>query len=396
METTKKQTSNPWGLLIIVLILATAPPAALFKIASVQTTMMNSLGLTSTQVGLLSSAFSLASVVMAIPGGLIAAKFGNWKTGLLSFLAVIVGGSIGVFFSGLSLLILARIIEGIGQVLIGLVGPSVISQAFSPEKRGKAMGVFMTYMSIASVMAYNIFPRIAKSSGWKGTWVFTTVFALICLVVWALLKKPISSTEVAVSNDEPPARLRDVMTNKSVWVISLQVTLCTIAFQAAYQFLSNYLVTVRGLEETTAGSLCSISGTIGILGSILAGAISDKLHTRKWIVLILAVVCGVHYMLPTTWPTGLFAAYIFIFGLLGNGITPVAMTAATEVVSSPKLAGVAVALVTLMMNMGILLASPIFGMILDMTNTNWTIAYVSMGVISIVGGGLLLFCKKMK
>ena len=82
METTKKQTSNPWGLLIIVLILATAPPAALFKIASVQTTMMNSLGLTSTQVGLLSSAFSLASVVMAIPGGLIAAKFGNWKTGL--------------------------------------------------------------------------------------------------------------------------------------------------------------------------------------------------------------------------------------------------------------------------------------------------------------------------
>ena len=110
----------------------------------------------------------------------------------------------------------------------------------------------------------------------------------------------------------------------------------------------------------------------------------------------MAVVCGFHYMLPTMLPTGLFAAYIFIFGLLGNGITPVAMTAATEVVSSPKLAGVAVALVTLMMNMGILLASPIFGMILDMTNTNWTIAYVSMGVISIVGGGLLLFCKKMK
>ena len=85
METTKKQNSSPWGLLIIVLILATAPPAALFKIASVQTTMMNALDLTSTQVGLLSSAFSLASVVMAIPGGLIAAKFGNWKTGLLSF-----------------------------------------------------------------------------------------------------------------------------------------------------------------------------------------------------------------------------------------------------------------------------------------------------------------------
>ena len=311
-------------------------------------------------------------------------------------MAVIVGGSIGVFFSGLSLLILARVIEGIGQVLIGLVGPSVISQAFSPEKRGKAMGVFMTYMSIASVMAYNIFPRIAQSSGWKGTWAFTTVFALVCFVVWALMKKPISSTEVTLSNDEPPAQLRDVMTNKSVWLISLQVTLCTIAFQGVYLFMSNYLVTVRGMEETAAGSLCSISGTIGILGSILAGAISDKLHTRKWIVLVLAVLCGLHYLLPPIWPTGVFFAYIFIFGLLGNGITPVAMTGATEVVSSPKLAGVAVALVTLMMNLGILLSSPIFGMILDFSNSNWTLAYICMGALSIVGGGLLLFCRKLK
>lgn len=72
------------------------------------------------------------------------------------------------------------------------------------------------------------------------------------------------------------------------------------------------------------------------------------------------------------------------------------MTGATEVVSSPKLAGVAVAMVTLMMNLGILLASPTFGMILDMTNINWTVAYISMGVISIAGGGLLLFCRKLK
>lgn len=53
-------------------------------------------------------------------------------------------------------------------------------------------------------------------------------------------------------------------------------------------------------------------------------------------------------------------------------------------------------MVTLMMNLGILLASPTFGMILDMTNTNWTVAYISMGVISIAGGGLLLFCRKLK
>lgn len=394
MEMSEKQKSNPWGLLIVVLILATAPPAALFKIAPVQTTMMNSLGLTATQVGLLSSSFSLASVVMAIPGGIIAAKFGNWKTGILSFFAVIVGGSIGIFFSSLSLLILARVIEGIGQVLIGLVGPSVISQAFTPEKRGKAMGVFMTYMSIASVMAYNVFPRIAQSSGWKGTWVFTAVFALACLVVWVFLKKPISATEVAVSNDEPPVRLADVAKNKSVWLISLQVTLCTIAFQGVFLFMSNYLVTVRGMEEAAAGSLCSISGTIGILGSILSGAISDKLNTRKWIIIFLAVACGAHYFLPPMWPTHLFFAYIFIFGLLGNGITPVAFTGVSEVVSSPKLAGVAVAMVTLMMNVGILLSTPIFGMILD--HSNWQTAYICMGAISMAGGALVLFCKNLK
>ena len=394
MEMSEKQKSSPWGLLIIVLILATAPPAALFKIASVQTTMMNALGLTATQVGLLSSSFSLASVVMAIPGGIIAAKFGNWKTGLLSFLAVIVGGSIGVFFSGLSLLILARVIEGVGQVLIGLVGPSVISQAFAPEKRGKAMGVFMTYMSIASVMAYNIFPRIAQSSGWKGTWVFTTLFALACLLVWALLKKPITSTEVTASNDEPQVRLTDVVKNKSVWLISLQVTFCTIAFQGVFLFMSNYLVTVRGMEEAAAGSLCSISGTIGILGSILSGTISDKLNTRKWIILFLALVCGAHYILPPMWPTQVFFAYIFLFGLLGNGITPVAFTGVTEVVSSPRMAGVAVAMVTLMMNLGILLSTPIFGMILD--SSSWQIAYICMGVISMLGGALVLLCKNLK
>jgi len=174
------------------------------------------------------------------------------------------------------------------------------------------------------------------------------------------------------------------------------VSLCgnTLAFQGVFLFMSNYLVTVRGLEEAAAGSLCSISGTIGILGSILGGAISDKLNTRKWMLLVLAIVCGAHYILPPMWPTHIFFAYIFIFGLLGNSITPIAFTGVTEVVSSPRLAGVAVAMVTLMMNLGILLSTPIFGMILD--HSNWPTAYICMGVISMLGGGLVLLCKNLK
>jgi len=105
-------------------------------------TMQHDLDLTTTGVQWVVNAYLLAIAVLVALGGRIGDLIGNERTFRLGGLIFVVASAVcGLAWSD-DAIILARTVEGLGAALMTPASGALVMNAFSPQERGKAMGVY--------------------------------------------------------------------------------------------------------------------------------------------------------------------------------------------------------------------------------------------------------------
>lgn len=84
------------------------------------------------------------------------------------------------------MMLVSRVIEGIGLMFLGTIGPAAVAQSYSDRKRGVAMGILMCYMSFGQILALNIAPVFATISSWKNFWWMNAAVGIVALVLWVI------------------------------------------------------------------------------------------------------------------------------------------------------------------------------------------------------------------
>ncbi len=398
-----ERSYNSWFIMIIVLLAATAAPLAMFKVSTVLTDIQNELGITSTEGGFIFSVFSLVPIFLAIPVGMIVNKFGNRKLGIVALICLIVGSAAGIISSSYGGLIISRIIEGVAMTLLATVGPNIVTRAFAPEKRGKAMGLFLCYIALGQTVVFNIAPTITGAfGGWKSLWWFTAIYSAVVLILWIVFIKDDKESvktekevKKEVKKDEiSSGSVMTVIKNADVWFITISFILFMIALQGVINFLSTYFTEVVGLDSAYATRIVGAQGIVGCIALVVSGTISDKLNTRKWMSVILMIVCGIIY--AATPYTGASAALIIVLliGFFANMVPSVIFSAITYIDKNPETIGLSIGILTTGQFIGTFLSTIIFGGIVD--SAGWTMAFIVSAVVSIVGGIFVVFIRSLK
>ena len=138
----------------------------------------------------------------------------------------------------------------------------------------------------------------------------------------------------------------------------------------------------------TATQLSGLIGLIGLFTLVLAGTISDKLKSRKWLTVVLMIISGLVYASIPNFP-----ASIVLVGIFPNMVPPVIFTGASEVVDDPRTIGLAMGILTTGQFVGLFLSTLLFGMFVD--TLGWTQAYYFAAAVSIVGGLLMIGVRKI-
>jgi MFS family permease len=74
------------------------------------------------------------------------------------------------------MLMVARMIEGIGIGLIGVAAPTCVSVWFPPKQRGLALGLWATWVPLGCVLMFNIAAPIAGGNPGVNPQGYLTVF----------------------------------------------------------------------------------------------------------------------------------------------------------------------------------------------------------------------------
>jgi predicted MFS family arabinose efflux permease len=352
--------------------------------------------ITPQQFGLVVSAYTLSAGISGFCSAFFVDRFD--RKSFLTFLYT--GFLIGTLACGLAptyaLLLTARILTGLFGGVLGALILSIIGDVIPFERRGQAMGMIMAAFSVASVFGVPFGLFIANQFDWHAPFIF---LAIIGLPVMYFVLKYVPSITDHIHNKEnrpnPVAILQGITFDPNQRkAISLMMMLMFGHF-SIIPFLSPFLVSNVGFEESQLAYVYAVGGVLTIFSSPLIGKWADKFGKLK-IFTIFVLLCTVPIFLLTNmprveiWMALIVTGAFFVFS--GGRFIPAQAMVTSTVKSETR--GSFMSISSSLQQLSAGAASYIAGVIVvkqpsgELLNYNW------VGYISIVATVICLFLAR--
>jgi MFS family permease len=376
-----------WLVLAALLFFSVAAPLNQFKVPPVMPILMTAFQLSAERAGWLMSVFAVTGLVLALPAGFIFQKLGFRITGLLAVGAVLIGAVAGALSANVGALLAARVVEGVGMSLTAVVAPAVIAMWFRAEQRGTPMGIWATWVPLGSSIMLVVAPLLAGASRWPRVWWFGAAWAAAGAVLYfAFVRQAPSRTGEprAAPTAATTADLRRVLRNRDLWLLALEFGCFNFGVIGFTTWTPTFLNATRGLSLAQASFLVSLAMILNIASGPLSGVLSDAVGSRRWIIVVpLALMAPVWPLAPAL-GGGAFVALMVAYGLVSGCVPTGTFAAATEAVGDERLGGMAMAVVQVGQNAGMLLGPLVVGAIVGATGS-WSAAYWALVPVTVVG-----------
>ena len=384
-----------WVVLTVLLLFSIAAPINQFKVPPLLPVLMQALNLSVTRAGLLMSVFAVTGLILAIPAGFIFQKIGARLTGLLAGGSIVIGAALGAVSSGVDGLLLSRVIEGIGTSFMAVLAPAIIAVWFSANKRGVAMGVWANWVPLGSTTMLILAPILAAQGAWRAVWWFGAFYALVVsgLYLFVLRPAPAQVASPALSASPPSATVGEmgsVLRNGPLWLLSIAFGFFTMAFMGFATFLPTYLSMVQNIPLPQAAQWASLVTIAAIISAPLAGIFSDRIGSRKIPYELGLALNAILLPLGAVFHGSPLIVLITVQGLAVGVVPPNIFAAATEVVGDERLGGLAMGVIMVGQNAGMLAGPIVFGALVESAG-GWPLAFGSLALICLLGllaGGL--------
>lgn len=362
-----------WVILLVVFVASVAAPLSMAKVPPLMPILREVFALDLSQGGALMSVFAITGLLLALPTGLVMQRLGLKATGLIALGCLIVGGGAGALAGSAGLLLASRVVEGIGMGLITVAAPAIIAAWFPPHKQGMAMGLWATWVPVGNVLMYNLAPAASAAWGWQAVWWGSAGFAALAFALFAGLMRMPAVTAAAPPAGDGQAGFRRALANRDIWLLALSFGCFNLVFLAIGTFYPTFLNEVHAFPLPQAAFVASISTSMVLVSAPAAGWLSDRIGSRRWLLVAGLAAIAAILLLPFRVSGGQIYALMVVMGLLTGIVPAVTFAAVPEVMTRPQLAGAGMAVVSVGQNAGMVVGPVLFGSLVQ------TLGWVAAG-----------------
>ncbi|MDH4267003.1 MAG: MFS transporter [Deltaproteobacteria bacterium] len=380
---------SPWFILVIVLLTSIAAPLNQFKVPPVLPLLMDAFHQTAGRAGLLMSVFAVTGLILAIPGGFIFQRLGYRITGLIAILSILLGAGMGTLSGSMETMLASRFIEGAGLSLMSVVAPAILALWFTAANRGKAMGIWAIWVPLGSTMMFMLAPLLASRWSWPGVWGFGFFYTVFVGVLYYFF---IRSTPESFSDQGQKRSPREltgpdltrVLRNRGWWLISFLFGCFNFVFIAFITWAPTFLHQIRGSSLARASLLVSAASILSIVSCPTTGWISDKIGSRKLICVLPMLLLAFLFPISFSVSEDMFLPLVMALGFIGGFVPAGVFSSGVEVVGDERLGGMAMAVIQIGQNGGMLLGPLIFGWMVESWG-GWQMAFWTLTPLSVIG-----------
>lgn len=371
MDDNTTLTSSPsilpyaWLILLVVFLASIAAPLNQAKVPPLMPIIMDAFQLHLGQAGWLMSVFALTGLFLALPAGIFLPRTGPKTMGVIALACLALGSAIGALSSGTAMLLVGRVIEGVGMGLIAVVAPAAIAVWFPPSRQGAPMGIWATWVPVGNLTMYALAPTLGIVLGWQFVWWFGAAYALLVLVPYSALMRQPPWLERSSQESQIPLDIKKALANKKIWLLALEFCCFNLIFMSFSTFFPTFLANMRGYSLARAAFVASLSTMMVLVSAPLAGILSDRIGSRKLVFSIPFLLFAVMMLFPYKIIGWQIYAFMILLGSFVGAVPTATFAAAPEVMEKPELAGIGLAAVMVGQNLGMFVGPVLFGNLVE-------------------------------
>jgi MFS transporter, ACS family, D-galactonate transporter len=256
--------------------------------------------LTPGQMGIFLSAFAWSYAILQIPVGPLLDKLGvKWVTRVGTMIWT-VACLLTAVANGWGLIILSRVLLGVGEAPYFPAAAKAISQWFPKNERGKAITSYDAQSKLSNAIGAPIIALIVTEWGWRGGFVATAILSLLyAIVFWVWYREPhederLTKEEYAYiveggsqSSEEASgsamANLRYLLTKRKVWAVFIGFAAYGYSWFLFLTWLPGYLATEMGMSILKSGWYSAIPWIVGTITEfVFGGWLVDRLVNKGY------------------------------------------------------------------------------------------------------------------
>ncbi|WP_324277047.1 MFS transporter [Blastococcus brunescens] len=205
--------------------------------------------------------------------------------------AIVVADLGGAMVDSLTGLLVARVAEGLGLVMVILAAPPLLSEVSAPTHRRLVAGAWGAYMPVGSGLAALLVPSAIGLVGWRGASVADACVAAAVLLV--VLRWVPSAT---VRRRASVGGLLGAFRSPSVVIIAVVFGLYSAQYLAVVGLLPAALVGDEGLSVAAAGLLGAVVFLVNAPANLLGAYLLHRGAPLRWV-----ISAGCAGMAATVW-----------------------------------------------------------------------------------------------
>jgi len=252
-------------------------------------------------VGLVISSFAVARVFIDIPAGFLGRKYDKKVIMIFGLILIVLSSILAGTAPTYSILILARVIEGVGSALYVTSATVFLAQIAGTERRGQLMSVYSGMLLLGSIFGPSFGGIIASIYDIRAPFFAYAIAAGFGIVPTLILPK-LNNSEHNSNNHGHKASLQDI------WIVLrypsfLLGTLATFTLFFIRTGVRSTLVPLYaannlGLEIDVIGILLTFAALATASTMVPMGSISDRIGRRNPLIAALLFSAIVTFLIP--------------------------------------------------------------------------------------------------
>lgn len=250
-----------WIILAVLTFARTAMGFQFQSVAAVSLYFSDRFALSYAALGTLIGLYLFPGIAAALPGGVLAQRFGDKRIALLGLAVMTLGGALMAVADNYTVLVAGRIVSGAGAVFLNVLVTKMVADWFQGRDTAIAFGFLVISWPLGIALALIALPALTTVTSWQSAMMApAAVSALAFIMVAAIYRTPGGAPK------QQPGPFRFDLTSREFALATLAGgvwTFYNIGFIILLAFGPGFVV-AAGYGAAAAGAIVSVASWIMI------------------------------------------------------------------------------------------------------------------------------------
>jgi MFS family permease len=275
---------RPFQLLLLINVL---PPLGTALLSPVLGSLVEPLGASTANIGLMMSAFTAPSIVVIPVAGVVSDRYGRRPVLLFGLVWFGLTGTAIAFVSTFGAALALRALQGIGFAALTPIIITSLGDLYAGTKEATAQGLRFTGSGLSQT-AFPLAAGVLVGMAWQYPFLLYAVAFPIAAVVYLYFEEPLDEAGGAGEGGEEAGvraqlgDMRGLVAQRRAWTMVVARGSANVAWFGFLTYNSILVVDVLGYTPAEAGALAALASLTYALAATQAGRIADVFDDRLY------------------------------------------------------------------------------------------------------------------